>query len=153
MSQTTRQPPAGPPAPSAHFLNNVLAAAASYVEEDPDMARDVLADLGAFLAYRLREDLQPVALRDELDFVRTYLRLERARFGARLTAAVDDGPDVRVRPLSVQAPLQEALTGWLREAAGPLDLRVSAEPGRAVARAALEDLGREELLTIPMEAS
>ena len=31
---------------SVHFVNNVLAAAASYIEEDPDAARDVLELLG-----------------------------------------------------------------------------------------------------------
>ena len=47
------QSPGVPPV-SVHFVNNVLAAAASYIEEDPDTARDVLAELGAFLSHRLR---------------------------------------------------------------------------------------------------
>ena len=44
----------GVPTVSVHFVNNVLAAAASYIEEDPDTARDVLAELGSFLSHRLR---------------------------------------------------------------------------------------------------
>jgi hypothetical protein len=35
----------GPPPVSVHFVNNVLAAAASYIEDDPDEVRDVLAQL------------------------------------------------------------------------------------------------------------
>src|SRR3954466_9285718 len=44
----------GPARVSVHFVNNVLAAAASYIEVEPDTARDVLASLGAFLSHRLR---------------------------------------------------------------------------------------------------
>lgn len=115
-----------PPAPGAHFLNNVLAAAASYVDDDPRRARELLAELGAFLAYRLREDLRPVALRDELEFVRTYLRLEEGRFPDRVHAEVappaGDGP--QVVPLSVQAPVQEAVGRRLRDRPAPLRVKM-----------------------------
>jgi hypothetical protein len=74
---------------SVHFVNNVLAAAASYVEEDPDAARDALAELGAFLTHRLRPP-RPVPLSDELDHVEVYLRLQEFRFPGRLDAEVGD---------------------------------------------------------------
>ena len=60
-------------------MNNVLAAAASYIEDDPDYARDVLAELGQFLSYRLREDAGPVPISQELAHVDCYLRLQQAR--------------------------------------------------------------------------
>ena len=68
---------------SVHFVNNVLAAAASYIEEDPDTARDVLAELGAFLSHRLRGP-RAVSPAEELDHVGVYLRLEQARFPGRI---------------------------------------------------------------------
>jgi LytS/YehU family sensor histidine kinase len=67
--------PTGVEPVSVHFINNVLAAAASYIEEDPDKARDVLAELGAFLSHRLRGS-RTVAPADELEHVGVYLRLE-----------------------------------------------------------------------------
>ena len=70
---------------SAHFVNNVLAAAASYIDDDPDYARDVLAELGQFLSYRLREDPAPVSAAQELAHTATYLRLQQARFPDRIT--------------------------------------------------------------------
>lgn len=122
-----------PPAPSAHFLNNVLAAAASYVDEDPDLARDVLAELGQFLAYRLRADLEPVPLAEELSFVRSYLQLEAWRFPDRLAVEVDDRDALAsVRPLSVQEPLQDALSERL--GTSPAGLRVLVRADGAGAR-------------------
>ena len=53
---------------SVHFVNNVLAAAASYIEEDPEAAREVLAELGAFLSHRLRGP-RTVSPAEELDHI------------------------------------------------------------------------------------
>src|SRR4051812_49611114 len=77
--------PTGPAPVSVHFVTTVLAAPASYIEVEPDTARDVLAGLGAFLSHRLRPG-RIVPLSQELDHVATYLRLEQARFPGRLEA-------------------------------------------------------------------
>jgi LytS/YehU family sensor histidine kinase len=113
---------------SVHFVNNVLAAAASYIDEDPDAARDVLAELGAFLSHRLRGP-RLVGVADELDHVGVYLRLEQARFPGRVEAelpARDAVPAVQVAPGEVQAPLGEALSRWLSERPGRV--RVALRP-------------------------
>jgi LytS/YehU family sensor histidine kinase len=116
---------------SVHFVNNVLAAAASYIEEDPETARDVLAELGAFLSHRLRGP-RVVSPAEELEHVGVYLRLEQARFPGRIEAelpAARDLPPGRMGPGDVQAPLSEALGRWL-----------SSQPGRVrVALRARED--------------
>jgi LytS/YehU family sensor histidine kinase len=105
---------------SVHFINNVLAAAASYIEEDPDTARDVLAELGAFLSHRLRGP-RAVSPAEELDHVGVYLRLEQARFPERIEAelpAAADMPPTQLMPGEVQAPLSEALNRWLSQQPG-----------------------------------
>lgn len=120
-----------PPPVSAHFVNNVLAAAASYIDEEPEMARDVIAELGQFLSFRLR-DPAPVTLARELDHVATYVRLEQARFPGRIEARLPDAggaPRVQVAPASVQAPLAEALGRRLREVPGPCSLALSGPDG------------------------
>jgi LytS/YehU family sensor histidine kinase len=105
---------------SVHFVNNVLAAAASYIEEDPETARDVLAELGAFLSHRLRGP-RAVSLAEELEHVGVYLRLEQARFPGRVDAelpAARDLPNTRIAPGDVQAPLSDALGRWLAQQPG-----------------------------------
>ena len=112
-----------PPPVSAHFVNNVLAAAASYIDEDPDYARDVLAELGQFLSYRLRNDRAPVTLRQELDHIANYLRLQEARFPDRLeiTDIADSGSSAGalVEPGRLARDLDAALGQRLRSDAGP----------------------------------
>jgi len=122
---------ATPPAPapvSVHFVNNVLAAAASYIEVEPDTARDVLASLGAFLSHRLR-DRPTVPLAQELDHVGTYLRLEQARFPGRLEAELPPAgglPAAECAPGAVQAPLADALGRWLGERTGRVHVAIRA---------------------------
>lgn len=123
-----------PPPVSAHFVNNVLAAAASYIDEEPDVARDVIAELGQFLSFRLG-DPAPVTLARELDHVATYLRLEQARFPGRIAAQLPEPatlPALRVAPASVAGPLSEALSRRLREVAGPCSIALSAPDGEGV---------------------
>ena len=130
---------------SVHFVNNVLAAAASYIEEDPETARDVLAELGAFLSHRLRPRV--VSPAEELEHVGVYLRLEQARFPGRIEAelpAASDLPRAQIAPGDIQAPLSAALERWLaqqpgrvrvalRARADALDLQLDRpdEPGEA----------------------
>ena len=125
---------------SVHFVNNVLAAAASYIEEEPDTARDVLAELGAFLSHRLRGP-RVVSTAEELEHVGVYLRLEQARFPGRLEIelpASRDLPQARIHPGGVQAPVSDAIERWLRQQPGrvrddALDLQLDRpdEPGEA----------------------
>jgi hypothetical protein len=124
-SQST---PTGTAPVSVHFVNNVLAAAASYIEVEPDTARDVLAGLGAFLTHRLRPG-RIVPLAQELDHVAVYVRLEQARFPGRLEAelpAAGGVPSVDCVPGQVQAPLSDALGRWLGERRGRVRLALRA---------------------------
>lgn len=128
---------------SVHFVNNVLAAAASYIEEDPDTARDVLAELGAFLSHRLRPRV--ISATEELEHVGVYLRLEQARFPGRLEVelpASRDLPPARIQPGEVQAPLSAALERWLRQ-----------QPGRVRVALRARDDGLDLQLDRPDEPS
>jgi two-component system, LytTR family, sensor histidine kinase LytS len=124
----TQASPTGSAPVSVHFVNNVLAAAASYVEVEPDTARDILAGLGAFLSHRLR-DARAVPLSQELDHVATYLRLEQARFPGRLEAELPPAaglPAVECSPGAVQAPLADALERWLGRRTGRVHVALRA---------------------------
>ena len=116
---------------SVHFINNVLAAAASYIDEDPDTARDVLAELGAFLSHRLRGP-RTVSPAEELEHVGVYLRLEQARFPERVEAELPAAADLPAAPLvpgEVQAPLSEALNRWLAQQPGRVRVALRTRDG------------------------
>jgi LytS/YehU family sensor histidine kinase len=113
---------------SVHFVNNVLAAAASYIEEDPEAAREVLAELGAFLSHRLR-GARAVSPAEELEHIGVYLRLEQARFPGRIAVelpAVSDLPSAAVGAGDVQAPLSEAISRWMAQHTGPVRVALRA---------------------------
>jgi LytS/YehU family sensor histidine kinase len=113
---------------SVHFVNNVLAAAASYIEEDPDAARDVLAELGAFLSHRLRGP-RTVSPAEEFEHIGVYLRLEQARFPGRIEVelpAVSDLPSPPVGAGDVQAPLSDALSRWMAQHTGQVRVTLRA---------------------------
>jgi len=125
--------PSGQPPVSVHFVNNVLAAAAGYIEDDPDEARDVLALLSQFLSYRLRAAPGTVTVEGEMEHVATYLRLEQARFPDRIVVELPgaaDLPDASVPRAAIQAPLAEALDRRLGQRAGPCRLTLRVRPGR-----------------------
>jgi LytS/YehU family sensor histidine kinase len=127
-AQAPAVPEAGTEPVSVHFVNNVLAAAASMIEVEPDHARDVLADLGAFLSHRLRP-ARIVPLAQELEHVATYARLEQARFPGRLEAelpAPRDLPSAQCTPGEVQAPVAAAVGRWLGEHNGRIRLALRA---------------------------
>ena len=144
--------PGAPSAPpiSAHFVNNVLAAAASYIDEDPDYARDVLAELGQFLSYRLREDRAPVGAAQELAHTATFLRLQQARFPDRITVTLPDAADVlgRIAPGTIQEPVAATLGARLRAEAGPLGVALS--PAGDGLDLVVSGAGPDDVLHIPL---
>lgn len=78
-----------------HFILNTLHAMAGLVRRDPPLAVDAIERLGDLLRYGLRvhkEGLDEVSLRDEWEFVQSYLALERMRLGdrLRLETRIDD---------------------------------------------------------------
>jgi LytS/YehU family sensor histidine kinase len=125
---------------SVHFVNNSLAAAASLIEIEPDSAREVLADLGAFLSHRLRP-ARTVPLSQELEHVATYVRLEQARFPGRLEVELPsarDLPTAQCAPGEVQAPVAAAVDRWLGERRGRLRLALRARMDGASLEAQLD---------------
>ena len=131
MDQRVPGDRAGVPPVSVHFVNNVLATAASYIDEDPDAARDVLAELGAFLTHRLRAP-RTVSPADELEHVAVYVRLEQARFPGRIDAELPppgELPAMTTVPGAVQAPVSEALERWLGQAPGRVRVALRARNG------------------------
>jgi LytS/YehU family sensor histidine kinase len=126
---------------SVHFVNNVLAAAASYIEVEPETARDVLAGLGAFLSHRLRP-ARIVPLAQELDHVAVYVRLEQFRFPGRLEVELpssDALPQRECVPGAVQAPLADALGRWLGERRGRVRVALRARLDGSAVEAQLDE--------------
>jgi two-component system LytT family sensor kinase len=120
---------------SPHFVYNSLTAIASFVRTDPDQARELLLEFAELTRYSLRRHGEFSTLAEELHSVDRYLRLERARFGARLRVDLLIAPEV----LPVAVPflcLQPLVENAVRHGLGP-----KPDSGRITIRA--EDAGTE----------
>jgi signal transduction histidine kinase len=96
-----------------HFLFNALNTIASLVRTNAGAAEATTENLAHILRRTLeRSERVEVPLRDELEFVRAYLQIERERFGDRLVvewAVPEETLDARVPPMTLQPLVENAL--------------------------------------------
>src|SRR6185295_2995744 len=89
-----------------HFLFNTLNSISSLIPDDPKAAERMTGQLATLLRSSLDQQGTPlVSIDDELKIVRSYLEIERMRFGSRLRYEIDVDPAVassRVPRLAVQ---------------------------------------------------
>lgn len=73
-----------------HFLFNALNAIAGSIRARPELADDTIAQLADVFRYALNRSGEEWAIiEEELDFVKSYLAVEQARFGDRLVFVVE----------------------------------------------------------------
>jgi two-component system, LytTR family, sensor kinase len=113
-----------------HFLFNALNTVSALIHPQPDRAERVVVRLSELLRRALESGSeQEVPLREELDFVRSYLEIEQARFEDRLRvrwAVDDDVLDALVPPLLLQPLVENAVRHGLAPRASPGYVEISA---------------------------
>ena len=98
-----------------HFLFNTLHGIRALVLRDAAKAADAIETLGGLLRYILDlegRDSDLVTVREELEFTRAYVDLERNRLGGRLTVeeAIDeDALQARIPALTLQPLIENAI--------------------------------------------
>lgn len=93
-----------------HFLFNTLNTIAALVRENPAEAEETITRLADVFRYALRASEHAHArLADEIEFVRSYLEIERTRFGPRLRVEerLDPALDKAFVPSLLLQPLVE----------------------------------------------
>ena len=113
-----------------HFLFNTLNAISVLVEKDPPTARRMLSGLGDLLRLTLQKwETDSVPLRQELDFLERYLRIERMRFQDRLTVSIIASPDVldaQVPAMLLQPLVENAMHHGVAQQRGAAEIRIAA---------------------------
>lgn len=113
-----------------HFLFNTLTVIMSCCRTKPDVARELLAHLSGILRRTLQQKDDFVTLEEELTAVRSYLEIEKVRFGDRLqvTLAVEEGLlPVRLPVLTLQPIVENAVRHGLFPKIGPCHLHIRAQ--------------------------
>jgi two-component system, LytTR family, sensor kinase len=113
-----------------HFFFNALNAIAGLIHKDPVVADRTIEQLADVFRYALRgSESEWALLNDEIEFVRAYLDVERARFGSRLTVDVhlaDDVRGARVPTMVVQTLVENAVKHGVAQVRGPALVRIDA---------------------------
>lgn len=128
-----------------HFLFNTLNSIAVLIGDDPAAARHMLQLLCALLRQVLDNDgSREVTLREELDFIASYLEIEQIRFSDRLGYEVDAAPEVlqaRVPSLVLQPLVENAIRHGVAPRARPGRIVISARAADGMLRLAVADNG------------
>lgn len=128
-----------------HFLFNALNMIASHVRDEPEIADAMLQHLSNFLRATLRaSNAQEVPLREEIEFVDSYLAIMKARFEGRLrvdVALAADARDTLVPHLLLQPLVENSITHSLRDHARPAEISIAAQRQGDRLRVTIEDNG------------
>ncbi len=95
-----------------HFIYNTLSSISTLITIDPQKAEAALDDFTEYLRHNLSSltETRLIPFEDELKHIKTYVSLEKMRFGDRLNVIFDIGTtDFDVPTLSVQPIVENAI--------------------------------------------
>ncbi|MFM9282315.1 hybrid sensor histidine kinase/response regulator [Paenibacillus jiagnxiensis] len=112
-----------------HFLYNALNVIISECAENPGRAIELLMELSQYLrsSFDFHNRDQTVPLYKELELVRSYLSLERARFEERLQVEFDIAEQAKalIPPLSIQPIVENAIRHGIMQRANGGMIKIS----------------------------
>jgi len=132
-----------------HFFFNTLNTISALVEEDPTAARQMIGRLADLFRYTLScTTADAVTLTEEVQFVRDYLSIERARYRKRLSVELPEGilPDVRIPGLVLQPLVENAIKHGIAPLVTGGSVRVQVEPSSAGVRVSVRNTADEHAL-------
>src|SRR6185369_6190835 len=113
-----------------HFLFNSLNTIADLIVRDPVRAEAMTLRLASVFRHVLAHSSRSMTtIREEMEFLRTYLYIEEARFGDRLHVEIDLAPEIAgelIPSLILQPLVENALKHGLGPKPGPGHLWISA---------------------------
>ncbi|MGH2751540.1 MAG: histidine kinase [Actinomycetota bacterium] len=129
-----------------HFLFNTLNTISMKARTDSEEARRLLVRLSDFLRYAMKYSGHAAPFGEEYFFVRTYLFLEKARFGDRLRVRYDVDPQclsIPVPVLTIQPLVENAVKHGIAQQpdGGLVELRARMEPIGGILRIKVTDNG------------
>jgi two-component system LytT family sensor kinase len=125
-----------------HFLFNALNAIASSIRTKPDRARELIVNLSGYMRYNLELSDELIDIHKELEQVRNYVEIEKARFGSRLTVIYEiDEVAVHIPSLVIQPLVENAIIHGILKVKGPGIVRIRVQDHPDVVRISVSDTG------------
>jgi two-component system, LytTR family, sensor kinase len=129
-----------------HFLFNTLNAISALIHQDVELADRMIARLGELLRRTLENTgTHEVPLRQEVEFIKPYLEIEKARLGPRLEVRFDLDPaalGAKVPNLILQPLVENAIRHGVAPRAEPGRIEIAARLENSFLRLTVRDNGR-----------
>lgn len=129
-----------------HFLYNALNSIAALCLDEPRKAKELTYDLSQYLrsGFNFKQMGSLTTLENELELVKAYINIEKARFGARLGVEydVEANLDIQIPPLILQPLVENAIRHGLMSnlRGGTVKISVKQKESSAI-RMVIEDDG------------
>jgi two-component system LytT family sensor kinase len=103
-----------------HFLFNALNTIISFIRLNPSRARELILNLSTYLRYNLEIGENHVDIYHELEQVKAYIEIEKARFGEKLHIIynIEDNLDVKIPSLIIQPIVENSIKHGILEGKG-----------------------------------
>ncbi|MEW6276248.1 MAG: histidine kinase [Bacillota bacterium] len=114
-----------------HFLFNTLNTIIMFSRTNPETARRLLIRLASFFRYALKRHGRFNSLKEEIEYLNTYLILEKARFREKLRIVRDIDESLlayQVPVLTIQPLVENAIKHGILPKPGPGTVQISARP-------------------------
>ena len=119
-----------------HFLFNTLNTISAYIRTDAEVARHLLRQFAAFYRRTLEHGDQPITLGLELEFLKQYFELEKARFGDQISLSLDideRAVDLPMPAFMLQPLVENSIGHGMRADGQPLSIQVVVVEGEGAA--------------------
>jgi two-component system LytT family sensor kinase len=127
-----------------HFLFNALNTIVSFMRFNPTAARELIVNLSTYLRYNIEEINTFVDISKELDQVKAYVEIEKARFGDKLnvTYEVDENIHLKIPSLIIQPIVENSIKHGILKGSGSGNVKIKVEPHNlSEAKVTIEDDG------------
>lgn len=103
-----------------HFLFNALNTITSFIRINPDKARQLIINLSTYMRYNLEISDNLIDIHKELEQVKAYVEIEKARFGDKLEVIYDIEENIKVKipSLIIQPLVENAIIHGIRQNGG-----------------------------------
>lgn len=103
-----------------HFLFNALNTIVSFLRFDPNNARNLIVNLSTYLRYNIEEISTFVDIQKELEQVKAYVEIEKARFGDKLNVIydIDENIHIKIPSLIIQPIVENSIKHGILKGSG-----------------------------------
>ena len=130
-----------------HFLFNSLNVLASIISENPEKAVLFINRFSSIYRYVLDiKDLTSIELHDELEFVESYVYLQKLRYGDNLQVEIEvnaDSLNSCIMPLSVQVLMENAIKHNEISDVQPLKIKITSSKGYIIVENNLQSISHK----------